>query len=397
MRFTAITVLLAIQSAYALIPPFPVGETPAQVLSSFLHAISNAGVTIPTALPISGSQSPVVPTPILASTSSRAACLPITSTWLQGVGNTTVPAPPLVSAPSLTAFPSGGSSAPTLHSPWQWPALSSAVTPSETLVSSLTTTTVTPSAVLPVPGSTSRHPAPGALLPFLSYYHSFHHVSPQPTFSVATSESFQTASAFTSDYRSFLRVPPHSSFITSTQAAADTSSAPPSSPKACSTSHKSSSVNLALTSTHQPSSTAIVIVPITPSLHGRAPDPLQTHDSGLPSSATPSDKPTSTQLSKGKSHDSTKASTTTIHTTITRTTHRLASSTHSSKGSNVTVYTSVQSADPRCPYPYPGIHCGPPKTTVVTKEQKPTSTTKKAAEKTSGSGVVGCGAPFCGR
>ncbi|KAI0592392.1 hypothetical protein TUN199_00554 [Pyrenophora tritici-repentis] len=322
MRFTAITVLLAIQSAYALIPPFPVGETPAQVLSSFLHAISNAGVTIPTALPISGSQSPVVPTPILASTSSRAACLPITSTWLQGVGNTTVPAPPLVSAPSLTAFPSGGSSAPTLHSPWQWPALSSAVTPSETLVSSLTTTTVTPSAVLPVPGSTSRHPAPGALLPFLSYYHSFHHVSPQPTFSVATSESFQTASAFTSDYRSFLRVPPHSSFITSTQAAADTSSAPPSSPK--------------------PSSTAIVIVPITPSLH-----------------ATPSDKPTSTQLSK--------------------------------------VYTSVQSPDPRCPYPYPGIHCGPPKTTVVTKEQKPTSTTKKAAEKTSGSGVVGCGAPFCGR
>jgi hypothetical protein len=30
------------------------------------------------------------------------------------------------------------------------------------------------------------------------------------------------------------------------------------------------------------------------------------------------------------------------------------------------VHTSAIPADPRCPYPYPGIYCGKPKTTLIT-------------------------------
>ncbi|KAI8935774.1 hypothetical protein NX059_007294 [Plenodomus lindquistii] len=38
------------------------------------------------------------------------------------------------------------------------------------------------------------------------------------------------------------------------------------------------------------------------------------------------------------------------------------------------VHTSIKSADSRCPYPYPGIYCGKPKTTLVTVTAKPSST-----------------------
>lgn len=58
------------------------------------------------------------------------------------------------------------------------------------------------------------------------------------------------------------------------------------------------------------------------------------------------------------------------------------------------VNTAVMSEDPRCPYPYPGIQCGKPTTTVSTVT-KPTSTSKVPDAKKTGS-VAWCPYPYPG-
>jgi hypothetical protein len=58
------------------------------------------------------------------------------------------------------------------------------------------------------------------------------------------------------------------------------------------------------------------------------------------------------------------------------------------------VKTVVMSEDPRCPYPYPGIQCGKPTTTVSTVT-KPTSTSKAPEAKKTGS-VAWCPYPYPG-
>jgi hypothetical protein len=47
-------------------------------------------------------------------------------------------------------------------------------------------------------------------------------------------------------------------------------------------------------------------------------------------------------------------------------------------------HTTVLSADPRCPYPFPGIHCDEPKTTLVirTEEAKPSTTPQPTTQPT---------------
>jgi hypothetical protein len=64
-----------------------------------------------------------------------------------------------------------------------------------------------------------------------------------------------------------------------------------------------------------------------------------------------------------------------------------SSSTYADESDDKDVKTTVISADPRCPYPYPGIYCGTPKTTMVTQTRKPTSTSAEKADKT---GSVEC-------
>ena len=57
------------------------------------------------------------------------------------------------------------------------------------------------------------------------------------------------------------------------------------------------------------------------------------------------------------------------------------------------VYTSVLTPDARCPYPYPGVYCGEPSTTLITKTKTKTAETTKAPSATT------CGYPgtdlFC--
>ncbi|KAF1845882.1 uncharacterized protein K460DRAFT_417073 [Cucurbitaria berberidis CBS 394.84] len=50
------------------------------------------------------------------------------------------------------------------------------------------------------------------------------------------------------------------------------------------------------------------------------------------------------------------------------------------------VYTTIISADSRCPYPYPGIYCGKPETTLVTETKKEKTTTQKDKQPTASSG-----------
>ncbi|CAO2649111.1 Nn.00g100600.m01.CDS01 [Neocucurbitaria sp. VM-36] len=53
------------------------------------------------------------------------------------------------------------------------------------------------------------------------------------------------------------------------------------------------------------------------------------------------------------------------------------------------IYTVAMSADPRCPYPYPGIYCGKQKTTLVTNtKNEEATTTQKHKEPLSDRGAT---------
>ena len=71
-------------------------------------------------------------------------------------------------------------------------------------------------------------------------------------------------------------------------------------------------------------------------------------------------------------------------------TSRISSKSNSSDGVN----TISASQDPRCPYPYPGIHCDNPTTSVTTVE-KPTATSKNSDPKKTGS-IQWCPYPYPG-
>ncbi|KAH3954857.1 hypothetical protein HBI56_036340 [Parastagonospora nodorum] len=72
----------------------------------------------------------------------------------------------------------------------------------------------------------------------------------------------------------------------------------------------------------------------------------------------------------------------------------LSSTAKPSKTDSATVVTSVVVGDGRCPYPYPGVHCGGPETTLVTKTKSSQSTsTKKQEPKASASAGDWCPYP----
>lgn len=62
------------------------------------------------------------------------------------------------------------------------------------------------------------------------------------------------------------------------------------------------------------------------------------------------------------------------------------------QSADLAIHTTVLSADPRCPYPLPGVYCGPGKTTLVTETRSregsatSTSASTKESEKPKGSG-----------
>jgi len=62
-----------------------------------------------------------------------------------------------------------------------------------------------------------------------------------------------------------------------------------------------------------------------------------------------------------------------------------ASSAKPSKTDSAAVVTSVVTGDGRCPYPYPGVHCGEPKTTLMTKTKPSQPTWTKKEPKASAS------------
>ncbi|KAF1829999.1 hypothetical protein BDW02DRAFT_573435 [Decorospora gaudefroyi] len=133
-----------------------------------------------------------------------------------------------------------------------------------------------------------------------------------------------------------------------------------------------------MTSAAQASSTAIVVEPITPSTPAIVIVPVSPQ---IPPRAT-DDVPSFVLVSQARHTpiaDTTTTSTTTIETTITKPLPKPSAT----PTADPSVYTSVLTPDERCPYPYPGIYCGKPKTTLVTK------TTKKATPTTS----AGCGYP----
>lgn len=60
------------------------------------------------------------------------------------------------------------------------------------------------------------------------------------------------------------------------------------------------------------------------------------------------------------------------------------------------VRTSIMSPDPRCPYPFPGVYCGDPKTTVITKTwDKEASMTSAPVAPEGNNGAAGTGAGWC--
>ncbi|CAI6341725.1 unnamed protein product [Periconia digitata] len=104
--------------------------------------------------------------------------------------------------------------------------------------------------------------------------------------------------------------------------------------------------------------------------------PSRATRSALPSlSSSPSSEPTSTTSPQRSAPMTTQSA-------------LLSPSTPSTPSSNhANLVNTVISADPRCPYPYPGVYCGPDKTTMMTETTKvePTYTTiaeRKKPEKT---------------
>lgn len=60
-------------------------------------------------------------------------------------------------------------------------------------------------------------------------------------------------------------------------------------------------------------------------------------------------------------------SSTTPHASPTSDPPQVVETSSTSASSNPAVHTTIISADPRCPYPVPGVYCGKPKTTLVTE------------------------------
>jgi hypothetical protein len=134
-----------------------------------------------------------------------------------------------------------------------------------------------------------------------------------------------------------------------------------------------------------PSSTAIVVQPVgTPSRsidfisftisfsrrHSQLPRALLVDDVDLPSFvlARPTRAPRPTTTKTEADIEITQTSTTTIETTMTV----KPSTTPATEGGD-DVVTSVMTPDSRCPYPYPGLYCGETKTTLITKTKKTAS------------------------
>ncbi|KAF2854788.1 hypothetical protein T440DRAFT_542341 [Plenodomus tracheiphilus IPT5] len=77
-----------------------------------------------------------------------------------------------------------------------------------------------------------------------------------------------------------------------------------------------------------------------------------------------------------KRSSSSPSATTTAIPTPSSTTHSTASL---PSPTTKDVHTSILTPDPRCPYPYPGVYCGTPKTTLITITKAPVKSKSSAA------------------
>ncbi|PVH95725.1 hypothetical protein DM02DRAFT_632623 [Periconia macrospinosa] len=110
-------------------------------------------------------------------------------------------------------------------------------------------------------------------------------------------------------------------------------------------------------------------------------------------STTTSKAPAQTSSSSQKTSKPTSSTqSSSSMTTKTTPTSASASSSHATD-----LVSTVLSADPRCPYPYPGIYCGPEKTTMVSpksQQSTPTPTEASPAKDNKKPEKTGSGCPF---